>query len=55
MIGIQVGDKIQVEGTNNISKKKKSQNKTNQKKKMPIMILEIYRTPNRLGQKRNFP
>jgi hypothetical protein len=22
---------------------------------MPIMILEIYRTPNRLGQKRNFP
>jgi hypothetical protein len=54
VIGIEEREKFQVKGPVNIFNKIIEENFPNLKKEMPMNILEAYRTPNRLDQKRNF-
>jgi len=53
IIGIEESTDSQLEGPINIFNKIIEENFPNLKKEMPINIQEAYRTPNRLGQKRN--
>jgi hypothetical protein len=54
-IGIEESKESQIKGPVNIFKKIKEENFPNIEKEMPMNIQEIYRNPNRLHQKRNFP
>jgi cell division protein FtsL len=53
IIGIEESKVSQLRGTVNIFNKIIKENFPNLKKEMPMNIQEAYRTPNRLGQKRN--
>jgi hypothetical protein len=53
MIGIEESEDSQLKGPVNIFNKIIEENFPNLKKKMPINILEAFRTPNILDKKRN--
>jgi hypothetical protein len=53
IIGIEESEDTQLKGPVNIFNKTMKENFPNLKKDMHINIQEVYRTPNRLGQKRN--
>ena len=53
LIGVDENEDFQLEGPANIFKKIIEENFPNLKKDMPMIIQEVYRTPNRLDQKRN--
>jgi hypothetical protein len=54
IIDIEESEDSQIEGPVNIFSKSIDETFPNLKKEMIINIQEAYRTPNRLGQKRNF-
>jgi hypothetical protein len=51
--GIDENEDFQLKGPANIFNKIIKENFSYLKKEMPMNIQEVYRTPNRLGQKRN--
>ena len=53
IIGIDESEDLQLKGPANIFNKIIEENFPNLKKEMPINIQEVYKTPNRLDQKRN--
>jgi hypothetical protein len=53
IVGIDEKEDFQFKGPVNIFNKIIEENFLNQKKEMPMIIQEAYRTPNRLDQKRN--
>jgi hypothetical protein len=53
IVGVDENEDFQLKGPANIFNKIIEENFTNLKKEMPMNILEAYRTPNRLDQKRN--
>jgi len=53
IIGVDENENFQLKGQANIFNKIIEENIPNLKKEMPMNIQEAYRTPNRLGQKRN--
>jgi hypothetical protein len=53
MKGIEESKDSQVKGPGNIFNKFVQENFPNLKKEMPINIQKVYRTPNRLEQKKN--
>jgi hypothetical protein len=53
IIGVNENEKFQIKGPANIFNKSIEGNLPNLKKVMSMNIQEAYRTPNRLGQKRN--
>jgi hypothetical protein len=53
IIGIDENEDFCLNGPVNIFNKITEKNFPQRKKEMPINIQEVYRTPNRLGQKRN--
>jgi hypothetical protein len=53
IIGIEESEESQLKGPVNIFNKNIEENFPNLKKEMPMSIQEVYRTPNRLDQKRN--
>ena len=55
IIGIEESEDSQLKGPVNIFNKIIEENFPNLKKEMPMNIQEVYRTPNRLDQKRNPP
>jgi hypothetical protein len=52
-IGVDENEDFQLKGPANIYNKVLEENFSNLKKEMPMNIQEVYRTPNRLDQKRN--
>jgi hypothetical protein len=54
VLGVDENEGFQRKGQANIFNKIIEENFPNLKKEMPMNIQEAYRTPNRLGQKRNF-
>ena len=55
IIGIEEGEDLQLKGPENIFNKIIEENFPNLKKELPIKVLEAYRTPNKLDQKRKSP
>jgi hypothetical protein len=55
IIGVDDNEDFQLKGPTNIFNKIIEENFPNLKKEMPMNIQEVYRTPNRLEQKRNPP
>lgn len=55
IIGIEDSEDSQLKGPVNIFNRIIEENFPNLKKEMPMNIQEVYRTPNRLNQKRNSP
>ena len=53
IIGVDENEDFQFKRSVNIFNKIIEENVSNQKKEMPMNIQEVYRTPNRLKQKRN--
>jgi hypothetical protein len=53
IIGIEESEDSQLKGPVNIFNKIREESIPNLKKEMPMNTQEAYRTPNRLGQKRN--
>ena len=53
IIGVDENEDFQFKRSVNIFNKITEENVSNQKKEMPMNIQEVYRTPNRLKQKRN--
>jgi hypothetical protein len=51
-VGIKEGEDFQVKGPENISYEVIEENLHNLKKYMPLKVQEVYRTPNKLDQKR---
>jgi hypothetical protein len=51
---VDENENFQIKGPANIFNKIIEENFPNLKNDMPMIIKEAYRTPNRLGQKRNF-
>lgn len=54
-IGKEKGEEIHIKGTENISNKTIEKNCHNLKKDGPFKVHEVYRTSDRLGQKKNSP
>ena len=54
LTGIEKQEETQLKGPENIFNKVIEGDFPNLKKQMPIKVQEIYRTPNRLEQKRNY-
>ena len=52
IIGIEEGEESQLKGPENIFNQIIEENFPNLKKEMPMSIQEVYRTPNRLDQKK---
>lgn len=52
--GTREGEESQVKGTENTFNKITGENFPNLKKDIPVKVQEIYKTPHRLDQKRNF-
>ena len=53
IIGVDENEAFQLKGPANIFNKITEENFPNLKKELPMNIQEVYRTPNRLDQKRN--